>query len=356
MMSRRRGFTLIELLVVISIIAILAAMLFPVFARAREAARKIQCLSNVKNIAMAFQMYLTDYDRFPPSLSTSAYNDVQALLAAANAGRGNKMCQSRADQSDPYLRWPVILDEYIKNRDVWNCPSPRLSEPYDVVFDPGGINGWAHWMANHPFSGWSGQYLYHPCETYFPGSWGGAITDSVTSFQEVSYIGSEGAAEAQGAYGGSIGTTEGNNTDVRTSQINDPAHFVVAGDSASPQMWSPNLDAWDQCGLWAAQAGGCNYADWSNCSFTVSCGLTRDAFQRFWTDPSYRKTMTRHLGGTNIGFADGHASWWPAEAFVEACPHNDCTGPYPGTQVWHDGTIEGASSWNRLLLCPGWGS
>jgi len=65
-MSRRRGFTLIELLVVIAIIAILAAMLFPVFARARESARKIQCLSNVKNIAMAFQIYLTDYDRFPP--------------------------------------------------------------------------------------------------------------------------------------------------------------------------------------------------------------------------------------------------------------------------------------------------
>jgi len=52
----------VELLVVIAIIAILAAMLFPVFARARESARKIQCLSNVKNIAMAFQIYLTDFD------------------------------------------------------------------------------------------------------------------------------------------------------------------------------------------------------------------------------------------------------------------------------------------------------
>ena len=65
-MLRRRGFTLIELLVVIAIIGILAAMLFPVFARARESARKTQCLANVKNIAMAFQMYFTDYDRLPP--------------------------------------------------------------------------------------------------------------------------------------------------------------------------------------------------------------------------------------------------------------------------------------------------
>src|SRR5574340_199745 len=66
MLRRRSGFTLIELLVVIAIIAILAAMLFPVFARARESARKIQCLSNIKNIAMAFQMYFSDYDRYPP--------------------------------------------------------------------------------------------------------------------------------------------------------------------------------------------------------------------------------------------------------------------------------------------------
>ena len=54
-MRRRRGFTLIELLVVIAIIGILAAMLFPVFARARESARKTQCLANVKNIAIGDQ-------------------------------------------------------------------------------------------------------------------------------------------------------------------------------------------------------------------------------------------------------------------------------------------------------------
>src|SRR2546428_224894 len=64
-MSRRlrmKGFTLIELLVVIAIIAILAAILFPVFAQAREAARKTSCLSNVKQLALACIMYQTDYD------------------------------------------------------------------------------------------------------------------------------------------------------------------------------------------------------------------------------------------------------------------------------------------------------
>lgn len=63
----KRGFTLIELLVVIAIIAILAAMLFPVFARAREAARKSACLSNLKQIGLASMMYMQDYDGYFPT-------------------------------------------------------------------------------------------------------------------------------------------------------------------------------------------------------------------------------------------------------------------------------------------------
>src|SRR5476651_2537282 len=66
--SARRGFTLIELLVVIAIIAILAAILFPVFAQAREKARQISCLSNMNQLGLAFMQYLQDYDEhFPGS-------------------------------------------------------------------------------------------------------------------------------------------------------------------------------------------------------------------------------------------------------------------------------------------------
>lgn len=66
-MQQRRGFTLIELLVVIAIIAILAAILFPVFAQAREKARQTTCVSNLKQIGTAFMMYVQDYDEtYPP--------------------------------------------------------------------------------------------------------------------------------------------------------------------------------------------------------------------------------------------------------------------------------------------------
>jgi len=67
----KRGFTLIELLVVIAIIAILAAILFPVFAQAREQARKTTCLSNLKEIDLSVQMYVNDYDEVLPSSSSN---------------------------------------------------------------------------------------------------------------------------------------------------------------------------------------------------------------------------------------------------------------------------------------------
>jgi prepilin-type N-terminal cleavage/methylation domain-containing protein/prepilin-type processing-associated H-X9-DG protein len=341
MSRRKRGFTLIELLVVIAIIAILAAMLFPVFARARESARKIQCLSNVKNIAIGFQMYLTDYDRFPPDLSASAYSNVEELLLAANAGRG-EICEGRAAQSNPYLRWPVILDEYVKNREVWNCPSARWMEGFDIVFDPGGPDGWAHWFADHPFSGWDGQYLYHPCMTYFPTGWGGTVTDSVTQFSEVSYLGG-GYDSVEGQFGGSIGVKESYSTGVKTSQINDPARYVVCGDSTSPQMWNARLDAWQVCTV-----QGC--ADWVNCSWSQVCGISQDNFQQFWTDASYRSKYTRHLGGINIGFADGHASWMNSEAYMNAAPHSSCPNCNWPPPV--KGTLEGTCG--NIISCPDW--
>ena len=90
-MKRRSGFTLIELLVVIAIIAILAAILFPVFAQARDKARAATCLSNMKQIGTGMLMYLQDYDEIYPTIHSGAYF--------------------------------VLIQPYVKNREVWKCPS-----------------------------------------------------------------------------------------------------------------------------------------------------------------------------------------------------------------------------------------
>lgn len=94
----RRAFTLIELLVVIAIIAILAAILFPVFAQARAKARQTSCLSNCKQIAIGTMMYSQDYD--------------EALVPLTIGGMGGV----------PLSTYPALLDPYTKNRQIWNCP------------------------------------------------------------------------------------------------------------------------------------------------------------------------------------------------------------------------------------------
>src|SRR3982750_1945051 len=96
-LKTKRAFTLIELLVVIAIIAILAAILFPVFGRARENARRSSCQSNVKNILLSVTQYTQDYDERPPPL---------AVQLSAGA-----VC------------WHNLVQPYIKSTQIFICPS-----------------------------------------------------------------------------------------------------------------------------------------------------------------------------------------------------------------------------------------
>jgi len=109
-----RGFTLIELLVVIAIIAILASILFPVFARARENARRASCQSNLKQIALGVFMYTQDYDERMPRTRFSA------LLVTP---------------TDPY-GWADMMQPYLKSTQIFQCPSETNSVNTSV-----GLNG-----------------------------------------------------------------------------------------------------------------------------------------------------------------------------------------------------------------------
>jgi prepilin-type N-terminal cleavage/methylation domain-containing protein/prepilin-type processing-associated H-X9-DG protein len=106
-----RAFTLIELLVVIAIIAILAAILFPVFAQAREKARQTACASNLKQIGTAIMMYTQDYDETLPSTWM---------------GNGAATPPNGIDSSvGPAYTWNYMILPYIKNDGVFTCPSNR---------------------------------------------------------------------------------------------------------------------------------------------------------------------------------------------------------------------------------------
>src|SRR5215470_5802018 len=104
--NRRRGFTLIELLVVIAIIAILAAILFPVFAQARESARMTSCLSNMKQMGLALRMYGQDYDESYPN------------IRQFDPTNGNACCNQ-------CLTWKNVTIPYIKNKGIFGCPSNK---------------------------------------------------------------------------------------------------------------------------------------------------------------------------------------------------------------------------------------
>ena len=145
--STRRAFTLIELLVVIAIIAILAAILFPVFAQAREKARSVSCLSNMKQLGTAFAMYLQDYD--------------EIVLPRYQA------CPSTGPTDKTQHLWTDTMQPYIKNKQIFICPSATNTfyadqwTQWDATIAPTNTRGYLSIGYNQTISGW--YYANNPC-------------------------------------------------------------------------------------------------------------------------------------------------------------------------------------------------
>jgi len=241
---RQRGFTLIELLVVIAIIAILAAILFPVFAQAREKARQTTCASNLKQIGTAFMMYVQDYDEtYPPW--TGACPDPTARW---------------------YLRYmfPGLVDAYIKNgadvqtgelKDVWACPSAKA--------------GLATWSNTYAYNFWT---------------FGGFSTCMCIPNQAI-------CTRAPGTYAEFAGAEY--NTPAPMASISKPAETILLSDGAQlsrpPQYriaFGASADHY-YVGVWGAHQRGTG---------NVNTSATGSQF--------VKSLMTGRL--TNVVYADGH--------------------------------------------------
>ena|SRR2546425_1029937 len=170
-MPRRRAFTLIELLVVIAIVAILAAILFPVFAQAREKARQGTCQSNLKQIGVAFSMYVQDYDesfpntgeeflwtgrywRWPlkPYLGYSRWEDPSSPLKSSGSDAHILICPS-----DPTARAQWDSTSYAYSSAFYHTPEqvnkmqglPTATQPLAAVQYPAAKALVGEWLSNH---------------------------------------------------------------------------------------------------------------------------------------------------------------------------------------------------------------
>ncbi|MCC6446268.1 MAG: DUF1559 domain-containing protein [Armatimonadetes bacterium] len=256
-MIRRQGFTLIELLVVIAIIAILAAILFPVFAQAREKARAITCASNLKQIGLGLGMYLQDYDEmFPPN---------QQPLTQG--------CQWASSAGNPMLRWAFLFNPYVKNRDVWKCPSAK--EQWGVLVP-----------SQNP----------SPCNWPFPEDWKGFVYSIGYNFD--------------GLVGSSL------------ASVAFPAQAIACADSRHPEAININRIAWaDKCAV-------CNDAK---------------SLPDFKSNQALINSATRHSGGSNICFADGHVKWHRFDALYATWKNAKPDG-WTVMRTWCDGDVDAAMS------------
>jgi prepilin-type N-terminal cleavage/methylation domain-containing protein len=151
----RKAFTLIELLVVIAIIAILAAILFPVFAQAKEAAKKVSCVSNMKQIGLGFVMYAGDYDDRLPPFSAGPHTGAPAFTSPYTFN----LRYMFAGLVDPYIKSGIKTntDATIATQDsikeLWACPSSKPGQAdnrYTYAYNVYGLGGFSKACIDNP--------------------------------------------------------------------------------------------------------------------------------------------------------------------------------------------------------------
>ncbi len=250
----RRGFSLIELLVVIAIISVLAALLFPVFSEAREAARAVGCTSNMKQLGTAVQMYAQDYDQ--RNLMTFQYPFTNKYGQVGRAW------------------WQHELMPYVKSLPVFACPDVWRPHYYGETVE-----------SNRP-----GDSSYR-FEVGIGLNW---YTPSPRT--QVGY--SEGVQTVNGEWGPDCGWWgDGVRNGLSDSEVQAPSQRIVLLDTNLEVVGGPNPAMYD------AGAGFCTYAQW----------LSGEAGGDFGGNFG----LARHHKMSHFTFYDGHCSTLPASGVAE---------------------------------------
>lgn len=292
------AFTLIELLVVIAIIAILAAILFPVFAQAREKARQTSCLNNLKQITLGVLQYQQDYDE------TTAINRECGNRLPDGSGPDPYVCtQDRA-----ILGWVDFVDPYVKNRGVFKCPSDTIDP---IPFKPGTLD-----MQGRPAT--RGHVF---TSSTSPEDWGGAFQSSYARNNNLA-----------------------NNGDARMiatlAQVQYPATTILACEFAANSGGGANGNEQGHGSIYSVvrrpsvTATPCNAYDINN--------TTNNQSNFFGTLTSVQQaserslpSSERHSGGGNYAFLDGHAKWFKPEKVKGQCRFGDGVN---GVEYGNNGT------------------
>jgi len=281
------GFTLIELLVVIAIIAILAAILFPVFAQAREKARQTSCLSNTKQIGLGLTMYVQDADEMFPT----------AYYYKDNAG-----------QPGGYFHWTALIMPYVKNESMYVCPSDRDGGQLPTSDKDGPDNGVNYDTAyTTNINGLDSQVprlSYTPNAALLPRKRTSAATDAANHVP-LAYV-TEPA--------NTIMVAEFSN--FKSCVNDDSANQTVTGPENKSHRPTNALMATATGGKWAGQsiaefAAPAIYtvtpavlnSDIASCKVST----TTNGVHLKYIEP------LRHSGGSNYAFADGHSKWHKIE-------------------------------------------
>ncbi len=259
----KKGFTLIELLVVIAIIAILAAILFPVFAQARESARSSSCLSNTKQIGLAILQYVQDYDEFFPPAMYEVYTTDPAY---------NKPDLPWGPWKNRHTGWDKLVQPYIKNTQVFKCPSATPGpDAQNAGADSSARTGAIQYYMNKQLTG-------DPIQQ---------VSGWVSGFK------------AQ-----------------KLASCNFAAATILAADDvtgASTGSISHEFDGWGWADGHAHLINGDNYQGdpWTDGDMQKLCTTGNRLDHSTWSGVA---ALRRHKDGGNYVFVDGHAKWYKADA------------------------------------------